>query len=123
MQQDILVSPEDIARSQQRFIVKVYGWMAAALAITGIVALYTASSRSLTEFIFTNRGVVFGLFILQILMVGSLIGFINKMSASLASLIFVAYAVLTGFVFASLFFIYTTGSIATTFLITGGFRG
>jgi uncharacterized protein len=120
MNNDIFVSQDQVVVEQQRFMVKVYGWMAAALAITGLVALYTASSPALTSFIFANKGVVLGLFIVQLLLVGSMVGFINRMSASVAGLIFILYSVLTGFVFSGLFFIYTAGSIASTFFITGG---
>jgi FtsH-binding integral membrane protein len=121
MHEDILFSsPDQIAREQQRFITKVYGWMAVALAITGFTALWVASSQSMVQFIFGNRFVFIFLLIGQLLMVGSLAGWINKMSSQTATIIFVAYSVLTGIVFSSLFLVYTTGSLASTFLITGG---
>jgi len=116
----LFVSPEEVARNQQRFIVKVYGWMAAALAITGVVAMWTASSPEALAFIFANPGIVIGIMIAKLLMVGSLSIWVNKVSSTVASVIFVLYAVLTGFVFSSLFLIYTTGSLAATFFITGG---
>jgi FtsH-binding integral membrane protein len=121
MNEEILFSsPEQVAQDQQRFISKVYGWMAAALAITGLVAWYIATSPGSREFIFGNRGVFIFLLIGQLLLVGSLAGWINKMSSRTATIIFVAYSVLTGIVFSSLFLIYTAGSLASTFLITGG---
>ena len=120
MNEHILVSPEQVAREQQRFITKVYGWMAGALAITGVVAMWTAGSESMISFIFLNRWVFIGLLIVKLLMVGSLAGFVHKMSVTTATAIFILYSILTGFVFAGLFLIYTTGSIASTFLITGG---
>ena len=120
MNEDILISPEQVAQDQQRFITKVYGWMAAALAITGFVALWTASTPSMTEFILLNRGVFIVMIIGQFLLVGSLAGWVNKMSSRTATVIFVAYSVLTGFTFSALFFVYTTSSLASTFLITGG---
>jgi FtsH-binding integral membrane protein len=121
MNEEILFSsPEQVAQDQQRFISKVYGWMAAALAITGLVAWYIATSPAMTQFIFGNRGVFIFLLIGQLLLVGSLAGWVNKMSSRTATIIFVAYSVLTGIVFSSLFLIYTAGSLASTFLITGG---
>jgi FtsH-binding integral membrane protein len=121
MNEDILFSsPEQVALEQKRFISKVYGWMAAALAITGLTALWAASNDGLMQFFIVNRGVLFFLFIGQILLVGSLAGWINKMSSATATLIFVAYSILTGFVFSTLFLVYTAGSLASTFLITGG---
>lgn len=115
-----LSSPEQVALEQQRFISKVYGWMASALAITGAVAWLTAGSEEMRQFIVMNRGVFIFLLIGQLLLVGSLAGWINKMSAQVATIIFVVYSILTGFVFSALFLIYTAGSLASTFLITGG---
>ncbi len=101
MNDDILFSssPEQVALDQQRFITKVYGWMAGALAITGLVAWYTVNTASMLEFIFGNRAVFIGLMIGQILLVASLAGWINKISTKVATLIFFAYAVLTDLVF------------------------
>jgi uncharacterized protein len=124
MNEDILISsPELVAQDQKRFITKVYGWMAAALAITGLVAWWTASSEAALTFIFANPGVIIGIMIAKLLMVGSLAIWVNKVSSAVATGIFIAFAVLTGFVFSSLFIIYTAGSLASTFLITAGMFG
>jgi FtsH-binding integral membrane protein len=120
MDTNILVSPEQIASDQKRFISKVYGWMAAALAITGLVAMYVAGSESIVGFIFQNTWIFIGLMIIKLLMVGSLAGWVNRMSVTTATMIFVLYSILTGVVFSALFLIYTAGSLASTFLITGG---
>lgn len=121
MNEDILFSsPEQVAQDQQRFIVKVYGWMASALAITGLVAWWTASSDAALGFISSNPGLIIGIMIAKLLLVGSLSIWVNKVSFATATAIFVIYAVLTGFVFSSLFLMYTAGSLASTFLITGG---
>lgn len=121
MNEDILFSsPEQVAQEQQKFIAKVYGWMAAALAITGLTAWLTASSESMLQFIFQNSGVFIFLLIGQLLLVGVLAGWVNKMSSQVATLIFIVYSLLTGITFSALFLIYTAGSLASTFLITGG---
>ena len=121
MNDDILFSsPEQVAQEQQKFISKVYGWMAAALVITGATAWLTASSQSMLQIIIENRGVFIFLIIAQLLLVGALAGWINKMQAQTATVIFILYSVLTGFVFSALFLIYTAASLASTFLITGG---
>jgi FtsH-binding integral membrane protein len=120
MDSQILISPEQLELEQKKFISKVYGWMAGALAITGLVAWYVSGSFSIMSFIFANQWVFIGLMIVKLLMVGSLVGWVNKMSVTTASAIFVLYSVLTGIVFSALFLIYTAGSLASTFLITGG---
>src|SRR5215218_3977836 len=122
MNEDILVSlsPEQVAKDQQRFITKVYSWMAFALAITGFVAMYTASSFSMTQFIVGNKIVFYGLIIGELLLVGSLVGLVNRLSSKAAIALFILYSVLNGLTLSVVFLIYTTGSIASTFFIAGG---
>jgi uncharacterized protein len=107
----------------QRFMTKVYGWMSAALAVTGFVAIYVASTPSLVEIIFGNRILFWGLIIGEVLMVGALVGWVAKMSASTATLVFFLYAMVNGLTLSSIFLIYTAGSIASTFFITAGTFG
>lgn len=48
---------------------------------------------------------------------------INKLAPALATLIFFAYAALTGLVFAPLLLYYTASSVASTFVVTAGVFG
>lgn len=107
----------------QRFMTKVYGWMSAALAVTGLVAIYVASTPSLVEVIFGNRILFWGLIIGEIFMVGAMVGWAQKMSANTATLMFFVYAMVNGLTLSSIFLIYTAGSIASTFFITAGTFG
>jgi uncharacterized protein len=122
MNEDILVSlsPGEIAKDQQRFVTKVFGWMAFALALTGLVALYTASSASMLEMILGNRMVFFGLIIGELLLVGALVGFLPKLSSRAATALFIIYSIINGLTLSIVFLVYTSGSIATTFFICGG---
>lgn len=107
----------------QRFMTKVYGWMCFALFITGFVAMFTASSPQLMNMIFSSSFSIIGLIIVQFVLVAALSGWVNKMSASTATMIFILYSVLTGLTFSVIFLVYTAGSIASTFLITAGTFG
>jgi uncharacterized protein len=107
----------------QRFMVKVYGWMSLALAATGLTAIYVASTPSLVEVIFGNRILFWGLIIGEIAMVGALVGWVSKMSATTATLVFFLYSIVNGLTLSSIFLIYTAGSIASTFFITAGTFG
>jgi FtsH-binding integral membrane protein len=122
MNEDLLLSlsQQEIAKAQQRFVTKVYGWMAFALAITGFVAMYTASSAAMLQFILGNKMVFFGLIIGELLLVGSLVGFLSRMSGKAATGIFLLYSILNGLTLSVVFLVYTSGSIATTFFICGG---
>jgi len=114
------ISAEQIQREQVNFINKVYSWMSFALIITGLVAMWVASNETLMMSIFSNSLIFWGLIIAQFACVGYLIGAIEKMSAQLATSIFIGYSALMGLTFSIVFVIYTTDSIASTFFITAG---
>ncbi|MBT1687489.1 Bax inhibitor-1/YccA family protein [Dawidia soli] len=113
-------SVDQVLAEQQRYMVKVYGWMSLGLILTGLVAWYTASSEALLNFIFGTKWMFFGLIILELISVGILVSMINRMSANLATAVFFIYAVLNGLTLSCIFIVYTTSSIASTFFVTAG---
>lgn len=108
---------------QRSFISKVYGWMAAALVITALVAMYVASEPSIWMSIVQNRLLFYGLVIGEFLAVGYLVVAIRKMSASMATAVFLGYSVLNGLTLSVIFVIYTASSIASTFFVTAATFG
>ena len=114
---------EQAAAETQRFMVKVYGWMGLGLVITGFVAMYTASSPALLNIIFGTKWMFFGLIILELVAVGILVGLINKMSANIATVVFILYAIVNGLTMSCIFIVYTEASIASTFFVTAGTFG
>ena len=101
------------------YMLKVYNYMASALALTGIVAMFTAQSESLMQTIFgTPLSWVVMLAPLAFMLVLSF--GINKMSLKTAQLVFWAFAIVMGISMASIFMIYTGASIARVFFITAG---
>ncbi len=117
------MNADAIAAEQQRFMVRVYNWMAAGLALTGIMALYISSSETMTQLIFGNRAIPIILIVIQLGLVIYLSGWAHKMSASQATGIFLLYAGLTGVTLSVIFLVYTTSSIASTFFVTAGTFG
>lgn len=117
------MTEEEIRLEQAQFITKVYGWMAFALVLTGLTAVFVASSPALVSFIFGNQLVFWGLIIGELLLVGYLSVRVAAMSANTATFVFLAYACLNGLTMASIFLIYSAASIASTFLITAGTFG
>lgn len=111
---------DQAAAETQRFMVKVYGWMCLALVITGFVAMYTASTPALLNFIFSSKWMFFALIILQFVAVGVLIGLINKMSSAMGTVIFILYSILNGLTLSLIFVVYTEESISSTFFVTAG---
>jgi len=97
------------------FIRSVYNWMAIGLALTAFTSYYVASSPALLQLIFGNQLVFFGLIIGELGMVFYLSARVQKISASAATGLFVIYSVLNGATLASIFLVYASSSIASTF--------
>ena len=110
----------DKAQAQATFISKVYAWMSAALLVTGITAMMTASNEALMNIIFSSTYVFYALIIGEIALVWYLSSRIQSMSAQTATYLFIAYSVLNGLTLSVIFVVYTGASIATTFFISAG---
>ena len=114
------ISKEQEIAETKRFFVRVYSWMSMALIITGLVAYRTATSPEIISFIFGEKFVFYGLMILELVLVGVLVGAIQKMSATTATLVFVFYSILNGVTLSAIFFVFTADSIANVFFIAAG---
>ena len=92
---DMNTSTDNISLQQanekitQRFITAVYGWMVAALAISGVAAFAVFNSRALATFIFGNRFTFMGLIIAEFALVLILSAGIRKMSFAAAAASFI----------------------------------
>ncbi len=102
------------------FMTKVYSWMTLALFITGVVAMYVASSEQLLSIVFGTKYMFMGLIIAQLGVVWYLSARVSKLSYTTATIMFVLYSVLSGITLSSIFILYTASSIASTFFITAG---
>jgi uncharacterized protein len=114
------MSMDAVAAEQQRFMVRVYNWMTGGLAVTGVLAFYVSNSETMMNIIHGNPIVPIVLIIAQLGLVVYLSGWIQKMSASQATGIFMLYAGLTGLTFSFIFIAYTTTSITSAFMVTAG---
>jgi uncharacterized protein len=114
------MSMDAVAQEQQRFMVRVYNWMTGGLAVTGALAFYVSNSETMMNIIHSNPIVPIVLFVAQLGLVVYLSGWIQKMSASQATGIFMLYAGLTGLTFSFIFIAYTTASITSAFMVTAG---
>lgn len=99
---------------------KVYVWMTLALAITGLTAYGVATSPGILQAIYGNSAVLWGIAIAELILVITVSSAINRLSLSVATLLFIIYSVLNGTLFSSIFLVYTASSISTVFFITAG---
>jgi FtsH-binding integral membrane protein len=113
----------DAAAENRRFLTRVYGWMSAGLAVTGLVALMVASSETLIRAILLNRFVFYGLLIAELAAVWSFGSIAKRFSSGVAAAAFFTYATLNGLTFSVIFLVYTASSIGGTFFITAGTFG
>jgi len=105
------------------FMYRVYGWMACALTLTAITSYYVATMPTIFTYIHSNPIVLIGLFIIQIMLVLGITMFLSRMNFALALSMFLIYAMSLGLMLSIIFFIYTTGSIASTFVATASMFG
>ena len=112
------------------FLANVFTYMAAALAITGIIAYWFGTDTGMLSLMFNNtlEGAklnLFGYFVMFApfgLVLLMSFGF-QKLSSTALVAIFILYSILMGMSLSTIFLIYTGASIFTTFLITAGTFG
>jgi FtsH-binding integral membrane protein len=112
-----------VARPDQPFLTKVFGWMFVGLTLTGGVAALIGSNEALLTDITETPGILIGVVIGQLVLVIALVAAINRLPVAIATLLFLAYSATVGITFAFLFELYTAESIFTAFLVTAGMFG
>ncbi len=117
-QTEATMSDQAIAAEQQAFMVKVFGWMGGGLAVSGIVADWVASNVG-----FIGMGTFLIAAVVQIGLVIGLVSRVDRMSARMATGLFIFYSAITGVTLSTLLLIYTAESVASTFPITAGVFG
>ena len=101
-------------------IYRVFGWMAGALAITGLTSYYIAANPTILHAILQSQGIFFALIIAQLAIALVLSFMILRLSFAAAFALFIAYAILTGVTLSTIFLVYTSASIVATFIVTSG---
>jgi len=116
---DFSRSPAQLAADQAAsgFMAGVYRWMTLGLGVTGAVAWYMAANPQLLA---QAWGFKWVLIIAQLGLVVVLSAAAARLSFGVAASLFLAYAALTGITFGVIFYAYTTGSIASAFIVTAG---
>lgn len=108
------------SESLSTYMTKIYGWMALALTLSGIVAFYTSTNTTLMTRIYHNPGVLIALVIGQLALVFLISAGIRRISTPAATAAFIVYSVLNGFTLSYIFILYASATIFTAFFITSG---
>jgi FtsH-binding integral membrane protein len=110
--------------SNSRFMTRVYQWMMIGVLITGVMALIVSSNQSLVQMFIVNSIVRWTLIIAQFGLVIAISGFMHKLSATTASLMFLTYSAITGITLSVIFLAFTMASVQSAFFTTSiGFAG
>jgi FtsH-binding integral membrane protein len=109
-------------RADRIYFARVFGWMSAGLAVTGVVAyLVGRSDRALHALFAGNaRAVIIVAFLVELVLVGALVTLVEHMDVFEAALIYLSYAGLNGLTISVIFAVWTTKSIFATFFVAAG---
>lgn len=99
---------------------KVYLWMTFALIITALTAYCVATNESILMAIYTNKALFWGLIIAEFALVFGISAAINKISLTVATLLFVLYSAVNGATLSFILLAYTASSVVSVFFITAG---
>jgi FtsH-binding integral membrane protein len=94
--------------------------MAAALSLTGGVAMLVSATPEIVELVVGNRLIFLALLLLEMFVVGYISARAFEMSVGSVTGAFVAYSALNGITLSVIFLVFTADSIASTFFVTGG---
>ncbi|MGD0540848.1 MAG: Bax inhibitor-1/YccA family protein [Tepidisphaeraceae bacterium] len=97
------------------FFNAVYAWMAVGLAVTAAVGWFV--SNNIAQFRqFFSTGAMFGIVILELVLVVAITGAVNRIGATAATALFVLFAAINGLMLSSIFLVYSLPSIAGAFV-------
>ena len=100
----------------------VYALMTLGLLVTAGVAYLTSTTPALLGLL-RYPFVVFGLFIVQLILVGTLAVAVKKLSAGVATAIFFVYAAANGFTLSLIVLMYSLGTLTLAFVSTAALFG
>jgi FtsH-binding integral membrane protein len=116
------------------YMIRVYNYMAAAVALTGVVSWLTFNAATTTDaagkLVLTSFGqslysgpATIVLFLGTLGLVFAISWMIDRLSAGTAMLMFMAYAALLGVMLSSIFLVYTGASVTRVFFISAASFG
>lgn len=112
-----------IVKTNQRLMQRVFGWMFAGLSMTAIIALALSMNPNVPAFLIQNQGVLWGIWIANLVIVFGLSALLNRLSVFAATLGFFLYAALNGISFTLILTYFDLGVIFPAFFIAAGMFG
>ena len=109
--------------SEALFFQRIYTWMFAGLAATGILAFALMRSTAWANFVETTPFVFLGALALELGVVVYISARINALTPSTAKILFMAYALLNGVTFSVILWDYSHTAVFKAFISTAGVYG
>ncbi len=103
-----------------RFFNSVYAWMSVGLAVTAAVAWYVAQTPTLMA-TFLHSWLI--LLIVELGLVMVISSAVNKISANVATVLFLLYAAINGLTLSVIFAIYAHSTLTSAFIVSAGTFG
>jgi FtsH-binding integral membrane protein len=100
-----------------RFFNSVYAWMSAGLAVTALVAWWVSQSPALVVSI-SHWWIL--LLVAEIVLVMGISAGIQRIGAAAGTALFMLFAAINGLVLSSIFLAYSTGTLASAFVVSAG---
>lgn len=96
-----------------KFFNKVYLWMFIGLLLSGVTAYVTATNLEMLKFVYSN---FLFIIILELVIVMAFSALRNKVSPTVAKILFVIYSIVSGLTLSSIFIVYKISSVGMVFL-------
>ena len=109
------ISESELQGTFAAAMARVYLWMFLGLFVTTLSALFTISFTPLFNLIFSTPFIPLGLFVVEIALVIGISGLINRISPTIALVLFFIYAAVNGLTLSVIFLVYGLGSLVLTF--------
>ena len=120
---DYEASAEQVDRSVLvQFFNTVYAWMASGLALTAVVAYLVSTNLELMRMLYSGPARLV-LFLVTIGLVITISAAVERISAGVATMLFLLYAAIIGALLSSIFVVYSQASLAAAFFVTAGTFG
>ncbi len=112
---------EKVNLEARNFITRVYGWMTIALILSGLSALFAATSPIAFELIWGGKHIGFYVLVVaEIAIVIILSAIIRKVPVGVAVFMFLLYSIVNGLTLSAIFLVFEITSIFIVFFISAG---
>ena len=102
------------------FMRGVFGWMSLGLGVTAAISYTIITSQDLLMLALNNMNAIFGLMVVELILVFVMAGAAHKLAPGVAAGLFMVYSAMNGVTLTPILAIYTGASVFQAFITTAG---